>query len=223
VNNYKHIEVSIIIAAYNAQKFISRAIGSCLNQSMDHSYEIIVIDDGSEDDTCSVASTFNDVDFVQVHRIDQNIGLPAVCNVGIKEAKGVYVVRVDADDFIHRDMIKIMHTYMLLRRAEVDAVSCNYYRVDDKGSIIHEVPADVVPIACGIMFKKDCLIDIGLYDEDFLLNEDKDLRIRFEEKYKIMNIPLPLYKYRMHKYSMTQNSDMIKQYDTKLEEKHGRT
>ena len=58
------------------------------------------------------------------------------------------------------------------------------------------------------MFKKTQLIKIGMYDETFLMNEEKDLRIRFEKKYKISRIDIPLYRYRKHEKNMT--NDKIK-------------
>jgi len=199
---YKHIEISVIIAAYNNQKFINRAVSSCLNQSMDYSYEIILVDDGSTDNMVEVAkTTFGDA--IKIISLEKNCGLPTACNVGIRNAKGVYVVRVDSDDYINRDMLKIEHSFMLHKRTKFGAISCNYFTVTENGEIIQEVSAVDYPIACGILFNKDYLIDIGLYNESFRIGEDIELRERFCKYYKIYNVDLPLYKYRRHSSNMT--------------------
>jgi hypothetical protein len=63
------------------------------------------------------------------------------------------------------------------------------------------------------MFKTENLVEIGLYNEKFLLHEEKELRIRFEKKYSIERVPLPLYRYRKHQSNMTNNK---KKYNKKL-------
>ena len=69
------------------------------------------------------------------------------------------------------------------------------------------------------MFRTEQLIDIGLYDEDFLLHEEKDLRIRFLRKYSIERIPLPLYRYRRHHDNITNNDKNDLLFTEKLNNK----
>ena len=70
------------------------------------------------------------------------------------------------------------------------------------------------------MFRIEHLINIGMYDEKFLLNEEKDLRIRFEKKYKIIRIELPLYRYRMHENNNTKDKKKMKLHLKNLKKKH---
>ena len=63
------------------------------------------------------------------------------------------------------------------------------------------------PIGCGIMFRKKQLIDIGLYDIEFKIHEERDLRKRFEKKYQINKIDIPLYRYRRHQANITNNKE----------------
>ena len=213
------MKVSIIISTYNAEKFISRAVRSCIEQSMTKDdYEIIIVDDGSTDNTRYILESFGD--WIRVISLEENKGLPYASNVGIKNALSRFVVRVDADDFIHEDLLKTEYLYMSLNN-DIDAVSCDYYMVDDGENTLERRSANKSPIACGIMFRKDYLISIGLYDEKFLLMEDEDLRIRFLKKYSIYNIPLPLYRYRMHDNNSTKNTDEVSKYNKLLESKHG--
>lgn len=213
------MKVSIIISTYNAEKYISRAIRSCMEQSMPKKdYEIIVVDDGSTDNTRYILESFGD--WIRVIWLGENKGLPYASNVGIKNSLSRFVVRVDADDFIHEDLLKTEYLYLSLNN-DIDAVSCDYYIVDDSENTLERRSANKSPIACGIMFRKDYLVGIGLYDEKFLLMEDEDLRIRFLRKYTIYNIPLPLYRYRMHDNNSTGNTDEVSKYRKLLESKHG--
>lgn len=78
------------------------------------------------------------------------------------------------------------------------------------------------PIACGIMFRKDFLYNIGLYDEAFRAREEEDLRLRWREKYNIYNIILPLYRYRMHQTNLTKNQDEMDKHQELLNTKHSK-
>ena len=82
--------------------------------------------------------------------------------------------------------------------------------MDDKEQTIKRYDCLKDPIGCGIMFKTDHLIEIGLYNEKFLLHEEKELRLRFEKKYSINRVPLPLYRYRKHASNMTNNKKKFK-------------
>jgi hypothetical protein len=70
------------------------------------------------------------------------------------------------------------------------------------------------------MFRIEQLIEIGLYDEDFLCREDEDLRLRFLKKYQIDRVKLPLYRYRQHENNMTNNAEQMHYYQCMLNQKH---
>ncbi|MCP4154361.1 MAG: glycosyltransferase family 2 protein [bacterium] len=213
------MKISIIITAHNYGKYIGRAIRSALDQSLDRrDYEVIVVDDGSSDITPTILESFGED--IRVIRFPENKGLPAAVNEGIRKARSRYVVRLDADDFIHEDLLRVQYLYLSLN-PEMDAVSCDYCLVDDRERTIERKNAEEHPIACGIMFRKDFLVEIGLYDENFLSAEEEDLRIRYLEKYNIFNIPLPLYRYRMHKNNMTNDTERMEYYKKKVKEKNG--
>jgi len=211
--------VSIIITAYNYERYIERAIRSCLDQSLAKSqYEVIVINDCSTDNTSKILENYENE--VRVFNMEKNIGLAAARNFAVKKALGQFVVFLDADDYIQRDMLLIEKTF-LTENNSLDAVSVDYYMVDERGNHIEHVNADEKPIACGIMFRKDLLLDIGLYDESFRAREEEDLRIRFLKKHKVYNIILPLYRYRMHDNNLTKNAAEMEKYKEKLSNKHG--
>ena len=71
------------------------------------------------------------------------------------------------------------------------------------------------------MFRKQQLLDIGLYDEAVRCQEERELRIRFEEKHIINRLDLPLYRYRRHENNLTNDSHEMKRYDQLIVQKHG--
>ena len=102
----------------------------------------------------------------------------------------------------------------------MDAVACDYFVVDDCENVIERRNCMEHPIGCGIMFRSGQLIDIGLYDDGLLMHEDRDLRVRFLEKYAISRIELPLYRYRRHPDNMTNDRSAYEHYENRLRGKH---
>jgi len=217
--------ISVIIPVFNQDRFIGRCIRS-LNHQLMHisSYEIIVIDDGSTDNTKYALSQFIDPnsDLMTLITLPENRGLPAALNCGIRASKAKYIVRVDSDDFVNVHFLAFL-SYYLETNNNVAAVSCDYLVVDDKEEVIRRASAVNEPIACGIMFRRDALLQIGLYDEELRSHEDKDLKIRLEKSFEVKNLPLPLYRYRRHETNMTNNKPAMQEYLEILNTKHGIT
>jgi glycosyltransferase involved in cell wall biosynthesis len=212
--------VSLIITTYNYAQYVERAIRSALDQSLsDDQYEIIVVNDNSTDHTARILENY--AHDVRVFNLEENMGLAGARNLGIKKAKGQFVVFLDADDYIHRETLR-MQKIFLEENNKLDAVSVDYYLVDERGKHLEHVSSTEKPIACGIMFRKDFLFNIGLYDEDFRAREEEDLRIRWNNKYNIYNIVLPLYRYRMHDNNLTKNSNEMGKHLEMLNTKHKR-
>jgi len=214
----RSVHVSVIITVYNQEKYIGRCIRSLLKQTLpEDDYELIVIDDCSTDNTREILKPF--IGDIVYYENEKNLGLPASLNSGIKSAKGQFIVRVDGDDYVHWDYLKILSLHLQLNH-DLDAISCDYLLIDDNQDILEQVNCLDKPIGCGIMFRIDQLIDIGLYDESFRLREDEDLRIRFLKKYSIDRVKLPLYRYRMHLDNITKNESQMEKYKHKLSTKH---
>lgn len=209
--------ISVIIAAHNEEKYIGRSIRSILNQRIDIEYEVIVIDDGSTDRTLFALEGFGKK--INIIKSKKKMGLPASLNKGLKAARGKYVVRVDADDYVNSDYLFLMRRF-LEDNHYMHAIACDYQEVDGEEIIIERRNCLENPIGCGIMFRRDHLIDIGLYDEDFLMHEDRDLRVRFTKKYSIHRLELPLYRYRKHENNMTNNSEKMAEYEERFRGKH---
>ncbi|HOW51557.1 MAG TPA: glycosyltransferase [bacterium] len=102
--------VSLILPAYNAERHIGAAIQSILSQSFAE-FELIIIDDGSTDDTVGVTSRFND-QRIRVLGNDGNRGIVFSLNRGIEEARGCYMARMDADDIARPERLMRQFTFM---------------------------------------------------------------------------------------------------------------
>ncbi len=211
-------KVSVVITVYNQEKYIGRCLRSIIDQSLKKEfYEIIVIDDHSKDNSISVISKFDK--YINLVENSSNMGLPHSLNKGIKKASGSFIVRLDADDYVNHRFLQYLRD-LLVANNHMDAVATDYYKVDDNENILSRNNCLTDPIACGIMFRIEQLIEIGLYDESFLSREEEDLRIRFEKKYKIHRLELPLYRYRKHEDNMTNNDGQMKYFLGKLKSKH---
>jgi glycosyltransferase involved in cell wall biosynthesis len=211
--------VSIIITTYNYAQYIERAIRSALDQSISKSdFEIIVVNDASTDATPQILENYSDV--VRVFNLSENVGLSAARNFGIRKARGQNIVFLDADDYLHSESLRVQNLFLNENNA-FDAVAIDYYLVNERGLHIEHVSSNEKPIACGIMFRKDHLYNIGLYDESFSAREEEDLRIRWSNAgYGIYHIPLPLYRYRMHEGNMTKDNERMSNSQEQLNAKH---
>ena len=211
-------KISVVITAYNEERFIGRCLRSIISQSLPSSdYEVIVINDASTDKTAYALELFGDS--IRVFNNKKNIGLPASINKGIKVAKGEFLIRLDGDDYVNTNYLNFLH-YFLEVNTECDAVACDYFLFDDNENWIKRCDSSKEPIGCGIMFRVEHLLELGLYDNTFLVHEDKDLRYRFLKKYKIFRIPLPLYRYRKHNSNITNNRAQMKSHLKRLKQKH---
>ncbi len=214
----KKPKISVIIPTYNQEKYLGRCLRSLMDQSMNRKdYEIIVVNDGSVDKTKFAANLFKEE--ICLINNKKNMGLPYSINKGILSAKGRFVVRVDSDDYVNKEFLNIPYNF-LSSNLDLDAVSCDYFLVDDSEKVIKRENSNKKPIGCGIMFRLEHLLDLGLYDNKFLVHEDKDLRYRFLKKYKIFRIPLPLYRYRKHGKNITNNKLKMKKHLRQFKKKH---
>ncbi len=203
------IKISVIIPVFNREKYIARCLRSLLNQSIPRKdYELIVVNDGSNDKTKEILNFFQDAfrEEIKIIENERNLGLPASLNIGINSSKGKYIVRVDSDDYVNKNFLLILYLMVTLN-ANYAAIACDYYLVDDEEEILEQTNCDNKPIGCGIIFETSHMKSVGLYNENYLINEEKEFRERFEKKYFIKRLPLPLYRYRRHSKNMTNQNE----------------
>lgn len=200
-------KVSVIITAHNYEQYLEQCLESVLNQTF-KDYEIIVVDDGSTDNTAEILDKYKDR--VKIINLP-GLGLPAACNYGINASSGEYIIRLDADDFFDPNILLIEATF-LDTHPKIGLVFPDYYAVKENGEIVEHVRLLKVgeelrllhrdPLAAGAMFRKRCFDELGGYDEKLRPREDYDFWLRFISKFKVHNINLPLMYYRQHGLSM---------------------
>ena len=212
-------EISIVVCCFNHDKWLERCIRSLVHQEYlkPEEYEIILVDDASQDATKDVIKNFEEIPNLKIIPNKENIGLPASLNTAIRAAKGRYIVRVDSDDYVTRKFLFLMQLFLNYNR-EYQAVACDYVIVDEFENTIDRKDCTTEEIACGVMFRKECLFDIGLYDERFKMREGHKLKRDFEKKFSIGHLPFPLYKYRQHGTNRTADKECLGEYDARLEE-----
>jgi glycosyltransferase involved in cell wall biosynthesis len=173
----------------------------------------MVINDASTDNSDSVITNFkNEIYYIRNKR---RLGLPGTLNLGIKKIKTPYFVRVDSDDYVNENFLIFLLNFIEFNKY-MDAIACDYYLIDKNEKILQRVNCLEKPIGCGIIFKTDQIVKLGMYDKDFLLHEDKDLRKRFLKKFNIFRLELPLYRYRQHETNITKNKILDKRFKKKL-------
>src|SRR5476651_2363164 len=95
--------ITVLMPAYNAERFIGEAIASVLQQTYTD-FELVIVNDGSTDSTFDIITTFNDPRIVVVNQ--ENMGVAAALNTGLKHAKGTYIARFDADDVCYSQRLE---------------------------------------------------------------------------------------------------------------------
>ena len=209
-------KVSIVITAHNYAKFLPKAIDSALNQTYEN-FEIIVINDGSTDNTAEVLVNYMYEARIQVITT-KGIGLAAAANKCIVAASGEMIIRLDADDWFDENILMVEMSY-LCRHPNVGMVYCDFHTVDIHGSFIQTIRRDRINdevdlldrpcLAAGAMYRKSCWEQIGGYNEQLRYQEDYDFWVNFIERFDVRNLSLPLMYYRQHSNSMSTNWDAM--------------
>lgn len=125
------IKVSVIVPVYNGQDYVIKCLESLYMQTFKY-FEVIIVDDGSTDDTYEVVNRYieDKNNFKLLHR--QNGGSGSARNIGISHAKGEYLAFVDSDDYVDKDYILDMYSCM----GNSDIVVSNYSMVNENGEVI---------------------------------------------------------------------------------------
>ena len=213
-------KVSVIVPAYNVSKYIPEALASLEKQTFSD-FEVLVVDDGSTDDTAAVVQKFcqRDTRFNLLQK--PNGGLSSARNYGIRHAKGEYIALLDGDDIYHRDKIAT-HVARLYDKPDVGVVysASQTIRDDGKptfislsGKPVHSNPLlallckNFVGHGSNAVFRR-CLIDeVGGFDENLRSWEDVDLwlRIAAMQKWRFFREKRVLCYYRVRPSGLSFN------------------
>lgn len=208
-------ETSVVICSYNNEKYIARAIRSCLKQSLSKSkYEIVVVDDCSTDNSRAVIESFGDR-IVPIF-LEQNGGVANASNVGIKKALGKYIIRVDSDDYINENTL-LMMSEILNWNKDIGFVYADHLKVEEDESVREHVVINTLDLllrhGAGIMFRKQYLEVLGLYKPELRNAEDFDLLKRYISNFNGYHLRVPTYRYRQHGGNMTKDEEARKRWE----------
>ncbi len=199
------MKVSIIIPAFNAQKTIREAINSAINQDfLRENFEVIVVNDGSTDDTLNILKEYDG----KIEVINQeNQGAVKAANRGFKEAKGEYVVKLDADDCFLPNLLNKMA--YALNDKNIDFVYSDYYEKKENGEVKLITTENIFnTVAIGMMFRREELSKEGFYREDVRFPE-YDLLLKVKDRWNGRRIAKPLFFYNRTRESLTGNKEWL--------------
>lgn len=208
-----NIKLSVIMPAFNVERFIAEAIHSVLNQSF-KDFELIIINDGSSDNTENCIKEFKDPRIILINQ--SNRGIAYAINKGLSIARSELIIRFDADDICYPHRFVKQYQFMLEHPEYVIAGSSADY-IDEKGEFVftHErLPYSneqikaryktVCPfIHSSVTYRKQSVIDCGGYNEHAHSFEDHLLWQEVLKKGKAKNFAEPLIQVRLNPESIT--------------------
>jgi glycosyltransferase involved in cell wall biosynthesis len=206
--------VSVVMLAYNVERFLSEAIESVLQQTYPH-FELIVVDDGSTDATLSIAQTYRTKDErVIVVKNEQNSGVVLSRNRAAAIATGTYLAVLDGDDVMSPDRLEAQVSFMETH-VGVGMVASWLYLIDETGQQIgswqNDLPSNVARATLlfkncfahsSVLFRREVLPE-PMYQSAFLLAEDYDLYTRIDPTYQLVTLRAFLVSHRKRTGSLT--------------------
>ncbi|MEZ9630706.1 glycosyltransferase family 2 protein [Vibrio breoganii] len=182
------LEISIIIPLYNSQEFVKQCMDSILQQSFDKSkIEVIVIDDGSTDDSYSIVKKYEgDLDLIIMKQ--QNAGASAARNAGLRKAKGKFIFFVDSDDIVPENALSDLHSVIVKNKSDVaigprgwikNDIQVDNHNFDklfsksiiNKGVKNHQSILSIIAVHSK-MFSRKYLIENNLFFKEGISSED---------------------------------------------------
>jgi glycosyltransferase involved in cell wall biosynthesis len=209
--------ITVLMPVYNAEKYLHIAIESVLAQSF-HDFEFIIVDDGSTDNSFGIAKQFADGDSrIRLLKKD-NSGISDALNLGLSNARGEFIARLDADDIMYPDRLEIQIEFL---RKNPNLGFCGSFVefIDSRGAPVGwSKPLPVTradfdrliserrPITFNhpsIMCRRSAMIEVGGYDRSIEPAEDVDLFNKvLALGYEALIVPKYLLKYRLHSRSI---------------------
>ena len=203
--------VSVIMPVFNGAGSITEAI-QCVLQQTWQDWELIVVNDGSSDNTEEIVLQVADPRVQYLAQTNQ--GVSAARNAGIHLAQGTYLSFLDADDTWHPEFLERCLT-ALSKRRDLAGVYTFYQLMDAHGALLPQVGGHIVPAAAfrdalveenlfaihAAMTRADVVREVGLFDPTLACAEDWDLWFRIAQHHQMAGIPEPLAYYRVSKDS----------------------
>jgi phenylacetate-CoA ligase len=223
--------VSVIIPTYNAAQYIKDALESAFSQTYKN-LEVIIIDDGSTDNTKTVIEQYAQHNTQNIHYIYQsNKGLSSARNTGIKASKGVYIAFLDSDDIWLPAKIECQMS-AISESNSIGIIGCGGYFIGSNNRIMKEFNREncsdkkdllkrlsfknIVSGGSEALVKRECLDKAGLFDETLISAEDWDMWLRIAKFWDIRFVEKPLVKIRVRDDSMSAPTNAEKMLNNEL-------
>ena len=211
--------ITIYVPCRNYGRFLSEALESVASQSLD-AWELIVFDEASTDNTLEIAREFQSRFESRVRLVSnaQPLGLRACANAALEMARGRFIMRLDADDYLDDSALLVLSEH-LDRHPDVGLVYPNWIYITETGDVIgverrkrvHE-EAELLDLpahgAC-TMIRTRVLKAVGGYDTRFAAQDGHELWLRMLHRFKVANVQTPLFYYRQHSSSMSTNTEAL--------------
>ena len=215
--------ISVYIVNKNYDKFLKQAIKSVLSQSF-QSKELIIIDDGSSDLSKEIIEKYKKKNLCRVIYNKSSKGLIKSSNIAIKIARGEYVIRLDADDYLDSNALSVLYD-KISKEKNVALVYSDYYLIDSKNNILSlekqilrkNTKLNHLPVlAACCLIKKNALFSVNLYDEKFTRQDGFDIWYKLLNNFQFKHVSLPLFYYRRHETNLTKNISKLYRTRTKI-------
>ncbi len=227
--------VSVVIATYNMGQYLPQAVDSILQQTWKN-LEVIVVDDGSTDNTPDVMQNYSNDSRVNYIR-NKNQGQPKAKNCGIKNTKGNFIAFCDADDFWEPNKLEIQIPLFADPKVGVvysevsfidehnNSFTKEHHEIRHSGKITNQMLIEnFVPFGTSVIRRK-CIEKNGIFDEEFRMGIDWDLWLRYSLDWEFVYTPEKTYVYRVWSGQMSNNYrgryDHAKRILTKFVAQHG--
>jgi len=211
-------EVSVIIPSYNSAKYLTDAVSSVLSQTF-RDFEVLIIDDGSTDDTAGAISRYGQ----QVRYIRQlNAGVAAARNRGIQESSGRYVAFLDADDTWHQDKLEAQvkalrenpgyrACYTAFIVVNPDLTPLNVARSRRRAAALEDLllRGNVIGSICSVICERSLFETTGDFDPTLSQCADWDMWVRMAALTEFLYLDVPLVTYRQHATNMSRNASLL--------------
>ena len=215
--------ITVYIVNRNYGKYLDNAFKSVLNQTF-KSLEIIIIDDASNDKSINIIKKYESKSLCRAIYNKSAKGLIKSSNIAIKAAKGEFVIRLDADDYLDKNALTIFYNE-IKKDKNIALVYSDYYLVDEKKNILYlekqikrsKSSLDDKPVlAACCLIRKNSIFSVNLYDERFNRQDGYDLWYKLLQNYKLKHVALPLFFYRRHRNNLTKNQNRLFKTRTKI-------
>ena len=200
--------VTVLMPVYNGARYLREALESILAQTCTD-FEFLVIDDGSTDGSPDLVAAYRD-ERIRLVRRERNMGLIATLNEGLQLARADLVARMDADDVAHPERLERQlavlkaHPGLVLVGSDLEIIDAAGVPVGYEPKPVEDAGLKLaLSVICAIahptvVFRRDAVLKVGGYREEFHAAEDYDLWTRLAGEGEFGNLPLPLLKYRIN-------------------------